>query len=70
LEKGYPLRLNKLESPPPKDDLCQFWLNWPGRSEKSKMWKFTDGQTDTGQQAIRKAHSSFQLRWAKKRQRQ
>jgi hypothetical protein len=26
LEKGYFLRLNKLESPPPKDDLCQVWL--------------------------------------------
>jgi hypothetical protein len=24
-----------------------------------------DGQTDTGQWAIRKAHLSFQLRWAK-----
>jgi hypothetical protein len=27
LEKGYPLHLNKLESPPSKDDLCQVWLN-------------------------------------------
>jgi hypothetical protein len=26
LEKGYPFCLNKLESPPTKDDLCQFWL--------------------------------------------
>jgi hypothetical protein len=26
LEKGYPLYLNKLESPSPKDDLCQVWL--------------------------------------------
>jgi hypothetical protein len=26
LEKGNPLHLNKLESPPPKDDLCQVWL--------------------------------------------
>jgi hypothetical protein len=26
LKKGYPLRLNKLESPLPKDDLCQVWL--------------------------------------------
>ena len=26
LEKGYLFRLNKLESPPPKDDLCQVWL--------------------------------------------
>jgi hypothetical protein len=26
LETGYPLSLNKLESPSPKDDLCQVWL--------------------------------------------
>jgi hypothetical protein len=26
LEKGYPLSLNKLESPLPKDNLCQVWL--------------------------------------------
>jgi hypothetical protein len=26
LEKGYPLHLNKLESPAPKDDLYQVWL--------------------------------------------
>jgi hypothetical protein len=26
LEKRNPLQLNKLETPPPKDDLCQVWL--------------------------------------------
>jgi hypothetical protein len=26
LEKGNSLHLNNLESPPPKDDLCQVWL--------------------------------------------
>jgi hypothetical protein len=26
LERGYPLSLNKLESPLSKDDLCQVWL--------------------------------------------
>jgi hypothetical protein len=26
LEKGYPLHLNKIESPLPKDDFCQVWL--------------------------------------------
>jgi hypothetical protein len=26
LEKSNPLHLNNLESPPPKDDLCQVWL--------------------------------------------
>mgnify|MGYP003684357691 CR=1 FL=1 len=49
--------------------------------KKMKMWKVyrrtdrqtdrqtdgqTDGQTDDGRQVIRKAHLSFQLRWAKK----
>ena len=44
--------------------------------KKMKMWKVyrqtdrqtdgrTDGQTDAGRQVIRKAHLSFQLRWAK-----
>ena len=36
--------------------------------KKSKMWKVnrqTDGRTDNGQKAIRKAHLSLQLRWAK-----
>jgi hypothetical protein len=32
LEKGYPLRLNKLESSPPKNDLCQAYLNLPSDS--------------------------------------
>jgi hypothetical protein len=26
LERGNPLHLHKLKSPPPKDDLCQVWL--------------------------------------------
>jgi hypothetical protein len=26
LEKGYPLRLNKLKFSTPQDDLCQVWL--------------------------------------------
>ena len=36
--------------------------------KKMKMWKvyrWTDRQTDDGRQGIRKAHLSFQLRWAK-----
>ena len=31
-----------------------------------KCEKFTDGQTDDRQHVLRKAHLSFQLRWAKK----
>ena len=35
--------------------------------EKMKMWNYrqTDGKKNDRQQAIRKAHLSFQLRWAK-----
>ena len=68
LEKGYPLPLKTLESSPSKDDLCQVWLKlvqrfWR-RSQKCKSLQ-TDGRTDDGQRAIRIAHLSFQLRWAK-----
>jgi hypothetical protein len=48
LEKGDPLHLNKLESPPPKDGLCQVWLKlarwfWR-RSRKCKSLQ-TDRRT-------------------------
>jgi hypothetical protein len=69
LEKGYPLPLNKLESPPPKNDLCQVLLKlvqwfWR-RSWKCKSLQRDgqmDRQTDAGQRTISKAHISFQLR--------
>jgi hypothetical protein len=60
LEKGYPFPLNKLESPLPKDDLCQVWLKllewfWR-RSRKCKSLQTdrqtarqTNRQTDAGQ---------------------
>ena len=66
LEKGVVLHLKKFESPSPKEALCQIWLQldqWFLR-RKWKCEKFTDRRTDR-QQAIRKAHLSFQLRWAK-----
>jgi hypothetical protein len=49
LEKGNPLHLNNLESPLPKDDLCQVWLKlaqwfWR-RSRKCKSLQ-TDGRQD------------------------
>ena len=47
LEKGGALHLNKLESPSPKDALCQVWLKlaqWFWRRWKCE--KFTDGRTD------------------------
>ena len=74
------LHLKKLESPSPRDTLCQVWLKlaqWFWR-RRWKCEKFTDrqtdrrtdgrtdGQTDDGRQVIRKAHLSFQLRWAKR----
>ena len=57
--------------------LCaKFGWNWPGGSEEEdenvkslqtdrQTDRRTDGQTDAGRQVIRKAHLSFQLRWAK-----
>jgi hypothetical protein len=73
MEKGNPLHFNNLESPSPKDDLCQFWLKlaqwfWR-RSQKCKSLQTDgrhDGKTDDGQRAIRIDHLSSQLRWAKK----
>ena len=77
-KKGRFLHLKKLESPSPKDALWQVWLKltqWFMR-RRWKCEKFTDRQTDgqtdgrtynDGRQVIRKAHLSFQLRWANKR---
>jgi hypothetical protein len=72
LKKGNPLHFYNLESLPPKDEMCQVclklaqWL-WR-RSRKCKSLQTdrrTDRRTDDGQRAIRIAHLSFQLRWAK-----
>jgi hypothetical protein len=49
--------------------LCQFWLElilWFWRRSRKFKSLQTDRQTDARQQAIRKSHLSFQLRWAKK----
>ena len=48
LEKCGALHLNKLQSPSPKDALCQVWLQlaqWFWR-RRWKCEKFTDGRTD------------------------
>ena len=76
LKKGGALHRNKLESPPPMNALCQVWLKlakwfWRRRWKSEKLTdRRTDGrtdrQTDDGRKVIRKAHLSFQLRWAKK----
>jgi hypothetical protein len=64
LDKGDLLCLNNLESPPPKDDLCQIWLKlvqwfWRG-SRKCKSLK-TDGQTD---RRMTDSRRSEKLTWA------
>ena len=53
------LHFYKPESPSPKNVLYQIWLNCPSGSEEDKNAKSL--HTD-GQQAIRKADLSFQLR--------
>ena len=68
--KAMALHLKKLESPLPRDtNLVK--IGPVVLEKKMKMWKVyrqtdgrTDGQTDDGRQVIRKAHLSFQLRWA------
>jgi hypothetical protein len=64
LERGYPLQLNKLEFPLPKDNLCQVWLKlvqwFRRRSRKCKSLladRQTDGQTDARQRA------GFKINW-------
>ena len=66
LKKVLTFHVNRLEFPSPKDALCQVWLklaHWLWR-RRWKCEKFTDRRMDE-QQALRKAHLSFHLRWAK-----
>ena len=76
-EKGKTIHFNKLESPAPKDALCQVWLKlaqwfWRRRWTCEKFTTTTltttttTTTTDNGQILIRKAHLSLWLRWAKK----
>jgi hypothetical protein len=49
LGKGIPLYLKNLESPPPKDDLCQVWsklAQWFWRRSRKCKSLQTDGQMD------------------------
>ena len=75
LEKGGALHLNKLESPSPKDTLCQVWLKlaqwfwrrrWPYEkfTTSTTTTATTKRTTDNGRIVIRKAHVSLRLRWA------
>jgi hypothetical protein len=55
------------ETPSPKNDLCQVWLKlaqWFWRRRRKCKNLQTDARTDR-KPAIRIAHLSFQLRWAK-----
>jgi hypothetical protein len=63
----YPFILTNLNPyPPPPDDLCQIWqklAHWFWRRSRKCKSLRTDRWTDRW--TIRKAHLSFQLRWAK-----
>jgi hypothetical protein len=53
LEKGIALNMNSFESPLPKDDLCQLWLQLAQPFWRSRKWKclterHADGQADNG----------------------
>ena len=67
LEKGGTFHLNKLESPSPKDALCQVWLKlaqWFWR-RRWKCEKFTDGRTDR-QTERRTDRQTTDDRWSEK----
>jgi hypothetical protein len=52
LEKGNPLHMNNLQSPPPRMICAKSGKNWPRGSgeeiENVKVYRQTDGQTDNG----------------------
>ena len=50
LEKGVTLHLRKLESPSPKDALCQVWLKLAQWFLRRSRQKFTDRLRTTGDQ--------------------
>ena len=50
LEKGGVVHMNKLESPSPKETLCQVWLIEIGQEGENVTEKFTDRRRTTGDQ--------------------
>jgi hypothetical protein len=65
LEKSYPLRLNKFESPLPKNDLCQVWLKlvqWLWRRSRKCKSSQRDRQTDGRSEKLPSAFSSGELK--------
>ena len=76
LGRAWPFIWTNLNPLHPRILCAKFGWNWPnGFGEEDENVKNlqtdgqtdrqTDGQTDDGRQVIRKAHLSFQLRWAK-----
>ena len=66
---GHTYYLNNFESPTPKDDFCQVWLN-SNHAFSRRRWKckkFTDDGRRKERTAI--AHLSLRLRWAKNHER-
>jgi hypothetical protein len=63
LEEGQSPSFEEFRIPSPKNDLCQVWLKLAQRFWRRSQ-KYKSLQTDE-QRAIRIAHLSFQLRWAK-----
>ena len=71
VEKGGAPHLNKLESPSPKDALCQVWLKLVvkkigSEEEDENVKSLRQQQRRRRRLLIRKAHLSLRLRWAKK----
>ena len=70
-KRAWPFIWTNLNALQPRMLYAKFGEKWPsGSGEEIWIWeKFTDGQndkwTDDKQHVIRKAHLSFQLRWAK-----
>ena len=58
--------LNPLDQRIPCAKFGWNWLSGSWEEVENRKSLQTDGQTEDGRQAIRKAHLSFQLRWAKK----
>ena len=78
LGKGVAFHLIKIESPLPKDVLCQIWLKLTQsievkfslteeKDQNVKRFVQTDIQTDerTKRHATRNAHLSYHLNWSK-----
>jgi hypothetical protein len=60
LENANPLHLNKLESPPPKDDLCKVWLQLAPWFWKRRVYRQTDRRAD-GRRTKGDQNSSLEL---------